>query len=227
MCFVTNCNCLRSVFVSKSNGQSLIRIICKDLLICGSCKLIWNCLFYWYGYFIYSYLLLCIFFVQYLSWNPNKSLDLFSIYTDFPLYTVKSVDFCGKICNISVLNPSKLVTFVGLVSISSPPASSQIQVVRGVSFLKICQFRSILNSKLVNYSILCNICYEILHVFRISFNILSDFTPNIVKSMDLNKSSIFFIMLIVIVKLSPWILCTSRLILTSGVKRREVSVFCF
>ena len=61
--WVTNCNCFRSVFVSKSNGQSLIRIICKDLLICGSCKLIRNCLLYWYGYFIYSYLLLCIFFV--------------------------------------------------------------------------------------------------------------------------------------------------------------------
>ena len=90
---------------------------------------------------------------------------------------------------------------------------------------KNCQFRSLLNSKLVNYSIFCNIYSEILHVFRISCNILSDFTPNIVKSMDLNKSSIFFVILIV--NLSPWILCTSRLILTSGVKRREVSVFCF
>ena len=44
----------------------------------------------------YLLLLLCIFLLQYLSWNPNKSSDLFSIYADFTLYTVKSMDFCGK-----------------------------------------------------------------------------------------------------------------------------------
>ena len=51
--------------------------------------------------------------------------------------------------------------------------------------LKNYQIRSILNSKFVlNYSIFCNICSEILHVLRISLNILSDFTSDIVKSVD-------------------------------------------
>ena len=47
-------------------------------------------------------LLLCIFvffvlaILNILLLNPNKSLDLFSLFADFPVYIVKSMDFRGK-----------------------------------------------------------------------------------------------------------------------------------
>ena len=111
-----HCNCFRSALLVNLMVRAWFVLFAKDLFLidlCGSCKLIRNCLLYWYGYFIYSYLLLCIFFVQYLSWNPNKSSDLFSIYADFPLYTVKSVDFCGKfaIFSLKSIKISQFLTY--------------------------------------------------------------------------------------------------------------------
>ena len=142
-------------------------------------------LIYWYGSFviIFVILLFCIFLSQYLFWNPNKSSDLFSIYADFTLYTVKSVDFCGKFA-IFNLKSIKISQFLNLfLNFSTILCHSRIQMVRGVSSQNY-QFRSILNSKFViNYTNICNICSEILHILWISFNILSDFTPDIVKSM--------------------------------------------
>ena len=155
---VINCNCFRPVFVSKSNGQCLISFIfAQDLFLidlCGSCKLIRNCLLYWYGYFIYSYLLLCIFFVFVnICLEILINLRIYLVFMWISLCILWNLWISVVNLQHSALNPSKLSVFNLFLKLLHHLCHCRIQVVRGVS-LQNCQFRSLLNSKLVNYSIL-------------------------------------------------------------------------
>ena len=90
--------------VKRSVSYS-IALICIYTDLCGNCNSFENCQ-YWYGlspFYILLLLLFSVFFIlailNIVPLNPNKSLDLFSLFVDFPVYIVKSMDFLN-ICSI-------------------------------------------------------------------------------------------------------------------------------